>query len=102
DDLLGHLGGRAHREPVIVGDDLNKLVAGKIGFDVSIDPTLGEDVEGQSAEFIGNKHLWRHRLFSFSRRNRWRCESQAACVEAAISDRSVAKAQSSQGSSASR
>ena len=56
DDLLGHLG-RTHRQPVIVGDDLDELVARKIGFDVSLDPTPGEYIESQSAEFVGNKHL---------------------------------------------
>src|SRR6476660_2444433 len=43
--------------PVIVGDDIDELVARKIGFDVGVDPTPGEYIESQSAEFVGNKHL---------------------------------------------
>ena len=101
DDLLGHLRGRAHRDPVIAGNDLDELVAGEIGFDVSVDPAPGEDIEGQSAELVGNKHLWRHCLSPLAPESLGG-GGQAACVEAASSERSAAKAQSSQGSSASR
>ena len=68
DDLLGGLGGGAHREAIVVADDLLQLVLGEADLHVGGDAALLEDVDGGGRELIGNEYAGgRHGDFSGGR-----------------------------------
>ena len=56
DDVLVRLGVGANDQAVVVADDLDQLVLGKSGPDISIDAALAEDFDGGGAEAVGDKN----------------------------------------------
>src|SRR5262245_39878038 len=56
DDLLGHFGGRANRQPVITANDFFQLFFGETNPDIGVDATLFENGDGGSRQLIGNQH----------------------------------------------
>ena len=116
DDLGRGLGGRADGEPVIPGDPRGEgvRILSEIGLEIGLDPAVAEDLHGGVGKLVGNQDLG-HRKCSFRRtrvpaprgpsgrgatrgagRARWKWDQAAA-----FSARAAAKAQSSQGVSAS-
>ncbi len=58
DDLGGHLGRRADREPVIIADDLGELVLvlAEIGLEIDLDAAILEDLHGGGRQRVGNEN----------------------------------------------
>jgi hypothetical protein len=70
DELLGHLGGRADGEAVILADHFEQLVLvlAEIGQVVDLDAAILEDLHGGGGEFVGNENAGACALLSICHR----------------------------------
>ena len=55
--VLGDLGGRAHRQTVVVADAGHQLVGLHAGLEVHLDAAILEDLDGGGRQFVGNENL---------------------------------------------